>query len=502
MNLDTVAIHIRPRSPWEAIDIGFALARRWFFRLWGLWMCAALPALLPILVCGLLLPGSTAKWSLFLFWFFKPLYEPALVIWAGSALFGDEQTFSATIGKTRKRLTAKRIQTLFLGRFSFSRSFFLPIPLLETLEGAEKNARLALLRDGSGTAVLLSVSGLCIEAALAFSLLIALFWVIPENLRWMHFGSFVFTPDNWLLLLCYLAGCSLFAPFYVCAGFMMYISRRVELEAWDIEIGFKRLRQRLAQQQGRRLRTIAAIFLAFCLALTMGAEKGGAAAPAPHAAAITIAKVLKQRDFGKEVTQYRWVPKAKKVSISSSPWQKVLEQIFLDLAGLLKKVAPYLARFGAFLLWSLAGALIAFFLFKSSRLRAWLEVRFATAPGDNRQPPKMMFGMDLRPESLPEQIGATSLRLLEKGKKREALSLLYRGTLSHLIHRSHLEVHGSSTESECCRAVRETRPEEEAAYFSELTALWIALAYGHRDPDMERCRGIAGQWESYYGAGI
>jgi len=67
MNLDLVTVHIRPRTSWEAIDIGFALARRRYLKLWLLWLLCALPALALVGGCSFLLPGPAAKWSLFLF---------------------------------------------------------------------------------------------------------------------------------------------------------------------------------------------------------------------------------------------------------------------------------------------------------------------------------------------------------------------------------------------------------------------------------------------------
>ena len=38
---------------------------------------------------------------------------------------------------------------------------------------------------------------------------------------------------------------TLISPFYSGAGFGLYLNRRTELEAWDIELTFRRLRQRL-----------------------------------------------------------------------------------------------------------------------------------------------------------------------------------------------------------------------------------------------------------------
>jgi len=46
MELDRIAVIVRPRTPWEAIDLGFAMARAWFVPLWLLWLALALPVYL------------------------------------------------------------------------------------------------------------------------------------------------------------------------------------------------------------------------------------------------------------------------------------------------------------------------------------------------------------------------------------------------------------------------------------------------------------------------
>ena len=497
MNLDSVTVHLRSRTPWEAIDIGFALARRWYFKLWRLWLLTALPALVLLCGCSFLLPGSAAKWTLFLFWFFKPVYEPALLSWTGQALFGTQKPLAGIIGEVRSALTLKSIRSLLLSRFSLHRSFSLPVLQLEGLEGPDKKKRLALLRDDSTTAILLTIGGFCIEVVLTGSLLSTIFWMVPETLRWVDFGDFVFTPDNWLLLFSYVVSCSVLAPLYICSGFMMYISRRVELEAWDIEIGFKRLRQQLERKKTGLTRKAAMIILFCTLSMTVPAGPGSAA-PDPTTAMSTVTSVIKQKEFGEKETRYQWVPKKKEVSQSKTPWSEIWPQVYDYLKAILDKVVPYLARYAEFLLWCGAGGLIAFLLLKSVRLRDW----FTGGPSSSvagPQSPQTMFGMDIRPESLPDNIGRTCLQLLEDGKKREAIGLLYRGTLSGLIHRCRLEIHPSSTEKECCNEVRKNRSAPEASFFDTLTRLWIFIAYGHRSPEVETCREIIRQWQTLYG---
>lgn len=496
MNLEKVAVNIRPRTPWEAIDLGFLLGRCWARRLWPLWMFSALPALLLAIGAGCILPGSSAKWTLILFWFFKPFYEPPLLVWVSKALFDEQPGIRETLRETRKSLSLRRILSLLFLRFSLFRSFSLPVVQLEKLEGKKKKQRLALLQDASETAVLLTISGFLLEITLTFSFLIILFMLIPDELRWVNFGKFVFLPDKWLLLVCYLISCSIIAPLYVCSGFMMYITRRVRLEAWDIEIGFKRIRQRLERQKNGIIRAVALLLITFAFINAPGVA--GADQPDPQAAKAAITKVLEQKDFGQKITVYRWVPKKKDIPKKQSNWAEFWIKLFTFLADISKQIAPFAARYGEILLWCCAGGLIAFLLLKYSKLRLWLDRRFPLHRNDYT-PPEILFGMDLRPESLPERVDTFCLRLLDEGKKREALSLLYRGTLSILVNRCRLEIRSSFTEGECCLEVRKNRPEQESAFFNDLTSLWVFLAFGHRNPDTETCRILVSRWESLYG---
>ncbi|MCU7958847.1 MAG: hypothetical protein KZQ58_02400 [gamma proteobacterium symbiont of Bathyaustriella thionipta] len=46
---------------------------------------------------------------------------------------------------------------------------------------------------------------------------------------------------------CYQAAVFLLEPFYVAAGFSLYLNRRTLLEAWDLELAFRKMSQRIKQ---------------------------------------------------------------------------------------------------------------------------------------------------------------------------------------------------------------------------------------------------------------
>jgi len=52
----------------------------------------------------------------------------------------------------------------------------------------------------------------------------------------------LFEDSGWVTgagVTCYLIAVAILEPFFVGAGFAMYLNRRVELEAWDIEQEFR-----------------------------------------------------------------------------------------------------------------------------------------------------------------------------------------------------------------------------------------------------------------------
>ncbi|MDJ0621616.1 MAG: hypothetical protein QNJ17_01550 [Desulfocapsaceae bacterium] len=499
MNLERLTVEIRPRTPWEAIDLGFIIARRWYWRLWYLWLVGAVPALLLFLVVTTLLPLSVAKWCLILFWVGKPLYEPPLLIWLSKALFGDRQPYHQILQEFKKIMTVKRFCYILAMRLSLSRSFSMPVLLLEGLEGKKGRQRLSILQDGYEPAFL-SFASFFIELILTFTIMSLLYYLVPESLRWIDFGDFIFTIDSWMILGAYVLSCSIFAPLYICSGFMLYISRRVQLEAWDIEIGFKRIRQRLFKRKNGLKHTVITLFLVMTIFSGFGTHSDAYAKISdPEKAKEIIGEVLADRKFGEEVTRYHWVPKDREEKVVDSTWAEAWQELLESIAQLFENIGPIIGKYGKIALLCFAGIVIIILLLKHTHIRRWLNAGLA-AGKNGHKPVEVLFGMDLRPESLPDDLGKACLELLNSGRKREAMSLLYRGTLSRLVNDHGLDILASFTENECCQEVRSRRPTVEANFFDNLTSLWIITAYGHRDPDGNHCSDLVDNWQSIYGA--
>jgi hypothetical protein len=131
------------------------------------------------------------------------------------------------------------------------------------------------------------------------------------------------------------------------------------------------------------------------------------------------------------------------------------------------------------LVWLAVGGLVGLLAFYIVRtFRAW-----DSAPGEAEfVAPTHVQDLDIRPESLPADIGGTARRVWDRGEHRAALALLYRGLLSRLAHVHHLPLRDSSTEGDCL-ALSARLEAVGRDYAARLIVLWQAAVYGHRDAD-------------------
>jgi len=495
MRLDQISANVRYRTPWEGLDLGFVMARHWFLPLWRLWWLTALPVTL--LAFGLL--HDRPAWAAFLVWWCKPVYEPMLLYWLSRRLFGEELSWREVLGEWRAILRPRLLANLTLYRFGPNRSFHMPVSHLEGLRGAERTKRLRVLGGNQSVGTWLTVVGAHIEGALALGFLLLLLYLVPDELL----------PDNilrligsdlpwveWLSNGLWLLAMSLFAPFYVAGGFALYLTRRSVLEAWDLELAFRRMEPRF--KSGRRV--AGALIASLLLVVSVLPMKDGHAAEAAAAAEggqvsettklsrteaqRVIKEVLAEKDFGhkKKETYWKYIGKVddseKKNTREGKPaWLNGLAELF------------------EYLLWIGGAVLLGWLLLYLLQLAQWLPQRRTKQAQDK---PSVLFGMPITPESLPNDVVAAIAALVGEGRLRAALSLLYRATLTRLVHDHHVKIPDSATEGECRHIVSAQRPAAEAEFFAHLTTNWVACAYGHVLPPAQEISALALRWQSLY----
>ncbi|MEO6281359.1 DUF4129 domain-containing protein [Roseateles sp.] len=113
------------------------------------------------------------------------------------------------------------------------------------------------------------------------------------------------------------------------------------------------------------------------------------------------------------------------------------------------------------------------------RLRDWLG-RQDGAASVAALPPTHVGTLDIRPESLPADIGEAARALWGRGEERAALSLLYRGALSRLVHGHGVPIRAASTERECLALAATRLAPAPQAFLAQLVAAWQTVAYARR----------------------
>ena len=422
MDLAKIAVKLRPRSPWEGVDLGFMVAREWFLPLWLLWMSSALPMMLLLA----LLPLPFWLKMLLLLWF-KPLYEPLLLHWLGGRLFGDGQNWRALRAAWPKVVLPQLFANLTWRRLNPARSFVMPVSVLEHLRGHQRSERIRVLSRKSNAASWLTIIGFHIEWIFQVGFFLLLAMAIPQELLSNLWENYLYAPESlheWVELSVYLLAMSMMAPFYVAGGFALYLTRRSELEGWDIELGLRRMAQRHA---GKVVSWGALLVVCATLSVAVPATPLQAAEIDRQQVRTAIKEVLADETFGRTKASTRWK------YIGESPDDSAEEKN--PLFKLLESMAQGIASFAELLLWLGGGALLAYLIywFATNRElgRGGLKVS-----GNGRVAPTRIAGLDLRPESLPDDPASEAERLIEAGDYRAALSLLSQHWFTATLWRS------------------------------------------------------------------
>ena len=249
MRIEALTLAVRPRLPFEAMDLGLRLVQSNWGAVYTAWAVALVPVLcLATAACYLV--DASWLWST-LVWWLKPFYDRALVLVLSRAVFGEAMAAGDVARAVPGFFRTGLVRGLTWGRFNPSRSFTLPVWQLEGLRGAARRRRSALLRKGGRQrAIWLTTACIHLEMLLMFAGIALFFMVLPEGVG-PSFDQFVFawleTPAGEVLgNLSYLVALSLIEPLYVASGFTLYLNRRTELEGWDIEIAFRQLAARRA----------------------------------------------------------------------------------------------------------------------------------------------------------------------------------------------------------------------------------------------------------------
>jgi hypothetical protein len=481
VQLERLSVRLRPRGGWEALDLGFHMARSWSRQVWGTWLAVYLPAaiVLHVVFNQYLWIAAVALWWL------KPLFDRFVLHVVSRAVFGDIPSVRATLGAWREILSPGLFASLTWYRFSLVRSFMMPVAQLEKQTGAGARARrTALGKRLRAPGAWLTITLLHFEAFLYLALGVLVVLLVPGASDPAPEFSSVFGGRgeegawSWFNSLCYVAAVSAVEPFYVAGGFSLYLNRRAILEGWDIELQLRRLDERL---RGATVALLAAV--AICVAPTPFTSPAGAADGDAKAA---IEEILKAPELNPHKDEKRWrLRPGDPPKVEDKPGR---DWGFGGLGKLLADIVQGLAWVAAVVA---AGVLLWF---------GWRHLQLHLANREDAwRPPDVLFGLSVTPESLPDDVAGTAAALVREGRVREALSLLYRGALSVLVHRDRVRLVEGDTEGDALRAAQRALAEGAADYFASLVRAWTLAAYAGRLPGAEDAEALARAWAPHFG---
>jgi hypothetical protein len=246
MEIDRLALRLRTGSPAQASDLGVRLCQE---SAGDAWRCH-LAVLAPVAALSMA-SVELAPWlPALLLWWAKPWLDRTLLFVLARSAFGMRTSLRDLWAAQRQVWWSQLLRTFTLRRLSASRSYTQPIHQLEGQSGAALRRRLRELRRGrTGAARMLTFTFSNVEFALYAGLVALALMLAPTGhdawdamLRWYTYSPRA--ASLWVGTVPYAIAIAFLEPFYVAAGFGMYLSRRVELEAWDIE---QELRHAFAQ---------------------------------------------------------------------------------------------------------------------------------------------------------------------------------------------------------------------------------------------------------------
>ncbi|MCD9029513.1 DUF4129 domain-containing protein [Luteimonas sp. BDR2-5] len=508
MRVDTVQVELRPRSPWEAMELGNALVRRHAAAIWVPWLLLGLPVFVAVAALGWSLDRLGLA-ALLLLWI-KPVLDRIPLFVLSRAVFGEAPGWRRTLAAQLRWGWRPLLGHLTWRRLSPWRAVTLPVDLLEGIHGPQLKMRRRVLVEGIGGHVLL-LTAICLlfTAVLLLSLLLLVFLFVPNELlsesaraAWTLATQ---NPPRWAQLLLVLAlwiAVGVVEPFFVAAGFGLYLNRRTQLEAWDLEIAFRRLRARIVPA-GAALAALLACGLLLSAPVPAPAQERADVAPTKTwshdrqardsgadagIATATLPRVFEDAvvDSGAFVdavdTAYAdplLSPKRTEVG-----WQKRdpatprPRDTLPDFGGLqwLIVLLSTIAEYG---LWLVLGVLVAALALTARRWWPWMR---AGLRGPVREDREIGVSEAAVPEPLPADLPTAVRRLWREGRQRDALALLYRGSVEAMAARAGATLVPGATEAECLRISRRMPEAADRAAFASVVRVWQRAAYARRLP--------------------
>lgn len=523
MRLEGMTIALRPRSPWEATDLGIALVRRHARTIFGAWVLVTLPICLLLTKLGMLL-GQVWIGALLLWWL-KPVFDRIPLFVLSRAVFGAAPTVTETL---RAQWTwGRRVwRWLHWRRLHPGRALLMSVDLLEGLSGAQRSERCRVLARATGSpSLLLSVIGWHVEGMLYLSIIMLGLLFVPieffsDSVKAV-FETLFESPPVWAQALnniLYWLAMSIMEPFYVGAGFGLYLNRRTQLEAWDVELAFRRLAARLLQATATVLLFAGLVLSA--MSPSLHAEDADVDKPVdikkliesaeqaedafdfdskPPTPATALTKVFSKQYRGDDGSFAKSVGKAyENTDLNPKEMVQTWERRHPIEPGKPSNTPQWLQSFAKFIgfvaengLWILLGLLLVIVIRYADRWLPWISDRVTNArPLDAIEVHDIAAATPL-PDDLPGAVRA----LWQSGQQRAALALFYRAAVARLVDALGTPLPPGATESECLRQSRRLHDKTYAGLFARIVRGWQNIAYAERPPASHDLETMLNDWQ-------
>lgn len=503
MQLEDLSLVTRPRSHYEAMDLGFTMVRHWWRSVYMAWLLASLP----IFIAACVLLRDAPEYIGLVIWWFKPFYDRLVLHVIGARVFGATPTFRELLRFVPRTLKVDLLLHLTIRRYDMSRSFRLPVLILEGLRGKPYRARYRLLcQNVLGRAHLLSFACITIEQCLTIGLLGVAYLLIPPSLA-VDLEDLTGVIPVWLsysLALIYYLAVSLVEPPYVGGGFALYLNRRTLLEGWDLELGLRRMARRL---EDRPIGTVAACLGTALLLGVLCASPGqvmAQATPADDAvsesdpnwvgeprdageAGEVARAVLANEDFSTSTTVTSWF------DFGDFDWGDLDEDEAEDDPRELTELGAIVAQFIEGLLWVCLIAGVAWLLYKLIPLARSARIERLTpeASGPDVRSGQTEYDDTVGPDALRR-----ALECHRNGDLRGALSLLYRSAIEQIGRRHRLTVPDGATERDLLELARAAAPAEVTQMLRGLLQAWQRVVYADKSLSDTEFEGIVSSWRA------
>ena len=476
MKFQDSQVELRLRAPDEATDVGVLLARRYWWALLGSWAVFAIP----IFGVACYIPNTIL--ALLFFWWFKPLYERLPLQVVSSAIFLQKHSLKSGL---RGVFQYDTLAWMTIFRLCPGRSTLTPIAALEGIEsGTGKiRRRRQLIKSPLISSYLLLHGGMALCELILIATGVILYMKIFQpvfdetavsaqlvSMRWDWVWD---SQSGKLVILSLLLASSAFiAPFYVCAGFGLYINRRIGLEGWDLYLGLQRLITRLS---------------VVCLALVI---------------LLPVVSVVAQ-----DATDTTSLTVGSKANVRSEIDETIREHVVLEerfreiRRDERKPRSPWSELLQHLAYWSFVGLLVALFVWLVVwvvfRLRIWEFVKKRSRSSKVEESEVSIIADAKKGVDLPSDVVANAKLAWNEGRARDAMSLLYRGALLFLIAKYSCPIEVCDTERVCARVIARRVP-SLSTVFNKLSLHWQQVAYGKKTLADREFRQLLSQYEDSF----